>query len=925
MFRPEVWALYREGLSFAQFGFNKFQKFLREIFHPTFKATLKQLKGDKHQLADAYYKNLTQLLDVTEVAESIERALQNPAHQKFERQLAQLRYLETDYANFSAALFPAFQELMRGWQSFVSPQKLEKVVSAQREQLDGMRDPLLAKLSAMESEALLMLNSCCTETFRIPDTLLKTALVDANVREDVAVSAAALLKEVNATFDFAQINITDLLLRHSFQIFAQFDPQSEQRRPAEKALEKLMSQLVGIELCSEDNRDYFIQKFLKQFTAYREAMELLFPQARELGNLPVILNRLAALLPSDSPQTALFRVKFGSFYSAFYLNVGVSGVLDISSKEIPFLQEQLLNSIRLIERIAVGRQQQIESILGQLIEHPESGGQLKPFWKLQLKVARIIFKKYARAYQISQEIKDKVPTWTSKEKFVFELKGWLPRLDVNLGSSLNEQLNILLNISRDNPDVKKVAFLIQETIQIHNLLIMMIRPVEQAAFFVPDLEEKKTVPEQVKREPTRKKRVEEELEREEIVIPTPTTPYKPTAFERSLEPLAALQLRDPLPLDNMEGAFSLFKRKEKMEQALQTQLYLMHLLEEEKDPELKPLCRGATELFRLHEMTQKLALAFFPIRETGRPHLLLDPNRRHLFTSLHDGVYLAQVLTKSEPLFGNKKSEPFLKDQEKVLKVSYWFSEERPEPNSAYDLMLPRCKEIWRKMEQQKAVELTCIGVVDSLWKMRALVQEQREVPVVELPELPPLRELLGKVVAPIVELAKSLDTHAKASMRAPLLFTNRHAEVQIGLLTSVMKDFLYKRGYSPDQELEGRPLKHSHNVLHLWSLLKSHFKENIEEQLTHFVGDPRYPFPNKTAISYDLVTSYELSRLRDIARTGFLDEEKVQLFKKYVLDFSLTDLKAAERVIEKQLQEHLERIEKKTRLAFVLAAKLSE
>ena len=926
MFRPEVWALYQESLSFAHFGFAKFQSYLKGVFHPEFERGLKKLKADpqKHPLVENYYQNLKKYFDFSEIAGRLEKARVDPDNQKLEQLLQKLIFLEPNYVEYTRMLLPIYFQLSIHWGPWNPPEKLQTVVLGQQRELEAKKDPLLSKLADTHREAVFMMNSCCTEPLRIPALLMQTMQLDATVRQVVLESTRQFVTKIGTHFDFYGIDVTDLLMNDSFQIFAQFDPQSEQRRSAEREFEELMSHLSGIVL--SDYPLSFCKRFLNQFTPYREAMEALFPQATGLGNFPQLLKGLGKLLPLADSSFSLFRVKFGCFFSVLYSHTG-KGELDISLQEIPFLQGQLLSAISLIEKIVEEKQEPLETLLTNLVSHPI--GQSKPFWKLQLKVVQIILKEYGKAYQTCREIKKEIPSWSTKEDFIRELKTCLPKLaQETMGSflkTMNIQFNLLARIPAEQPEIQKVISLINEMIAINNTFVMVMRPLQAALNFADDFAEKKKAPEKREKPVVKKREEVEEKEPEAIVGATPTIPYKPTAFERSLEPLVALQRRDPLPLDLLEDPFSLFKRKEKMEQALQTQLYLMHLLEEEKDPELKPLCRGDTELFRLHEMTQKLALAFFPIRETGRPHLLLDPNQRHLFTSLHDGVYLAKVLSPSEPLFGNKKSEPFVKDQEKVLKVSYWFSEERPEPNSAYEMILPRCKEIWRKMEQQRALELTCLDLVDSLWKMRAFVQQKRERPVVEFPELPPLRELLGKVVAPIVELATALDTHAKACMRAPILFTNRHLEIQIGLLTNVMKEFLYKRGHSPDQELEGRPLKYSHNVLHLWGLLKSYCKDNIEEQLAHFVGDPRYPFPNKTAVSHDLVTSYELSRLLAIAQTGFLDEEKVQLFKKYVADFSVNDLKGAGELVKKRLQEHLERVEKKTRLAFVLAAKLSE
>ena len=80
-----------------------------------------------------------------------------------------------------------------------------------------------------------------------------------------------------------------------------------------------------------------------------------------------------------------------------------------------------------------------------------------------------------------------------------------------------------------------------------------------------------------------------------------------------------------------------------------------------------------------------------------------------------------------------------------------------------------------------------------------------------------------------------------------------------------------------PQGTNEERPLKHSHNVLHLLKAINNEDKLT-EGNLSPFVGDPRYPYPNKTAISNDLITSYELSQL--LATGGFLNKETEKLFQ---------------------------------------------
>jgi hypothetical protein len=135
-----------------------------------------------------------------------------------------------------------------------------------------------------------------------------------------------------------------------------------------------------------------------------------------------------------------------------------------------------------------------------------------------------------------------------------------------------------------------------------------------------------------------------------------------------------------------------------------------------------------------------------------------------------------------------------------------------------------------------------------------------------------------------------------------PLFFTTRSAEIQVSLLSSVLILALSTVKVSADHphplflDHEGkdqdRPLLYSHRVDRLWKVLKDHLGSKsdpdtlkmLDMYLPLFVGDPRYPHPNKTSITNNLVNMHEkVYLLQKIESEGMYRKEDIKLLNKHL------------------------------------------
>ncbi len=973
----ETVQLLEEGLTMALYGLQHFKKHVDEMVAPAFKQTLQRLekRAERHpELAplvrslNSYYTTTSEIVDFFFIKADLPNFLteiqRDPLSKGLRQTVSQLVFLNERYVHSAGKVVEQFQPLYKKWEEKLPSTKeshllverldfLEALILKQCEVLGKNADfknllHEIRQLVKMRNRTMDLKNSCCADTFRIP-SLLMQQMNGQTQYFDFALNHVRFIvkrvKERYPQYGAIGVNLTDLIIQESTRLLKSL-PQHE----SNTLLKKICNHIILLEAWDTPNQrdperlESIVKLFVEELLEFNTLMKSLCQREP----FAEILDVIAVLVPA-SKSPSFRKVELSFLNSSLYQNFTNRLDQKLTAAHIQFVQERLLQQIQTCEDLANGTT--LASIKEILRHYPEGTRQPKEFWKLCLNLMDFLTKKVNSTYRLGIKMRGELTTWSTESALIVGLKAWMDHLDENFDYSAIAALGAaLLNEASHLKDErgKKLNVLCETFALDFSFSRFLHRPFYHLIGTHDLLSSTETVSAAPKiKEFTPSTRPE--VREEEEAPPTPTLEL-PRISLTPYENLQALQLRAPLFLDQ-EEPFSRFKRKEKMEHALHTHFYLLALLEEEKnDPALKGLFRDSTDLFRLLEMTEKLALAFLPIQGSKKKeHIILDPNQRHLL--MHDGVKLAEVLSKVEPLFGNKKNGPFLRDQEKVLKVSYWFRAEMPPANEAYRLILPRCQEIWSKLVSH-SLSHSDEGLVSNLRLMQRYVhKQQRQQPVFPIPaDLPPLASLIASFeeklptlnreeLKRVLALSKALHEHQKRRLSSPILFTNRHAEIQVSLLSTAMQSCLaslpvtiqtdqgLKHPLECDYEgkLEQRPLKHSHNVEHLLNTLRPLLKEpddTLAEKLALFMGDPRYPYPNKSALSADLVTSFELSKLQDIIQTGFLNQESKQIFSRYFPGLKISS-KEAKVAIEKKLEEHLERMERKTRFAFHIALEI--
>lgn len=172
--------------------------------------------------------------------------------------------------------------------------------------------------------------------------------------------------------------------------------------------------------------------------------------------------------------------------------------------------------------------------------------------------------------------------------------------------------------------------------------------------------------------------------------------------------------------------------------------------------------------------------------------------------------------------------------------------------------------------------------------------------------------------------------------------FAMRSSEIQVSLLSlttqlllcfvkvpsdSVHPLFLDING----QEGDGRPLMHCHRADKIFGVLQQfkdwHTEEHeaLKASLNTFAGDPRYPFPNKTAMTNDLIAIYQKVYLQHkVHHDAFSDKQDKKLLQRH-LGAGTWKLPTTEQeaLLSQSLQSDIEQQKAKTALAFDLACQL--
>lgn len=429
----------------------------------------------------------------------------------------------------------------------------------------------------------------------------------------------------------------------------------------------------------------------------------------------------------------------------------------------------------------------------------------------------------------------------------------------------------------------------------------------------------------------------EEQEKPELDSDLPKTQVKhePSSYNLSLETLDKLKNQPLSLLCSTEGKESyIFRSLRRHELIKNSAFYQMQMEEAEKWGANTTLpepmqTRIQNPYFLFLEATQKISLCSLRLATQAEPtkHISLTLyNDRPLIYS-HDGEMLSKGLgTTGKTWFSEPNMEFLLLRQEAQLKQGYWFKQEHQlskeiekvrshcgmilletvnvnsatkshsfekEAKDRYRFQKGIQKHKLRKLHQA-AVPLSFKHAMASESYKEKLTRITEKMTVD--PQCIDMSTGIKAAIDRVLELHDSL--LARNDLQdAPLFLTTCSAEIQVNILSLtqqlVLCSFKAANGQlhplflnADGHQNQGRPLIHSHEVDTLFSALKKHGigieadqDEMLKKNLSFFVGDPRYPFPNKTLLTDGLVNMFLKVQLHHkIKQNEFFDAKDKKL-----------------------------------------------
>ncbi|MBA2369698.1 MAG: hypothetical protein H0V82_11835 [Candidatus Protochlamydia sp.] len=396
------------------------------------------------------------------------------------------------------------------------------------------------------------------------------------------------------------------------------------------------------------------------------------------------------------------------------------------------------------------------------------------------------------------------------------------------------------------------------------------------------------------------------------IIPSnlPQETYQLSSYERRYSILADLKKMLPPILNELEPIESLIFRSKKRNELIQNSFYYLALIEEAKGWNTSTnvhealLKREQIDHVLLLEATEKIALISLRIGTKESPNLHIfnsnHQNRSLMYT--HNGELLtALILSANKQWYEKQELEPWIKNQDILLKKSYWFKEDQPLISGVYQIDTC-CEKIWHDLivaarlhKDENNSERTGKFLNWSVCIQKLKINQEPNLPVMPIqeidlfmPEIITMANLLQfdpqcheyvqeSIVAlkSILQFNQILFAYNNIN-QMPLFFAARSAEIQVGLisLSLILSLSTFKSAFDQPHPLLlddegknlGRPFFHTHRIDKLWNALKLHCSQNmcsetikkLDKFLPLFVGDPRYPYPNKTAIAKHQITLYE-------------------------------------------------------------------
>lgn len=456
-------------------------------------------------------------------------------------------------------------------------------------------------------------------------------------------------------------------------------------------------------------------------------------------------------------------------------------------------------------------------------------------------------------------------------------------------------------------------------------------------------------------------------------------------FSEQCDMLNQLKNRPLLPIHSKENQESYSLRTLWQRELIDNSFFHLTLLEESRqwnvveNESIDGLAgKLQTNYLLLLEATEKIILCSSRISTQQAPdkHIATSAYNQRPLIYTHQGELLVSCLNiKAREWFADVDIESWVQQQEPQLIKSHWFHEEQHHLQGIAQLR-NRCECIWQQLlgssSKTSKGPSSMLNQANSLVRCRTRTHKLKRDHMPQLPNasFPRAKENFQQQLelliadapwdAQCLELAKGIQSaltrvlnwsdqlHSYRDLQnMPLFFAVRSAEIQVSLLSLTIQLILCALEWDANDphplyldahgnDAGSRPLFHCHRVDQLYAVLKRHDvnqehdiekQECLKEYLPLFLGDPRYPFPNKSALTNELITAFQKVYLQHkLAENDFFNDEDIKLLNQHVGANGRHKSAAVQsNLLEQGIVEGIKRQQQRTELAFYLAGLLLE
>lgn len=423
-----------------------------------------------------------------------------------------------------------------------------------------------------------------------------------------------------------------------------------------------------------------------------------------------------------------------------------------------------------------------------------------------------------------------------------------------------------------------------------------------------------------------------EISEEEFTPQLQTDLHLDSPYATQCDLINKLKLQHLKPLSLQEHDTSYLFRTIKRQEALANISFYLTLLEEQQDNEMPELMKARRQIDQLIllEATEKVALCSLRIG-TKEEHITSLKFGLNFFS--HNGELLVSMI-KAVAVNWFKEIEEVIPYQENQLKTIYWFQKD-PQIVPGIAAVRSSCENVWKNVADLPSSKTFTFHVKEySLAKERLhKIKRKQNTPVLphftfDMDVFKAKLNLLSSSdnVASMKRVCSAYDLLQESDL-TPLHFCLRSSEIQVSILSLSLQMALAKYQVDQDTKLDQRPLKYTHRVDKLFAFLKEMSGENpLEEYLPLFVGDPRYPYPNKTLLTADLVTMQKkVHLLIKLREGGFLSKKEQKMLHRHLgKEGKGQPLHKQEAILKQSIEVMLKKQKEKTAFAFYLAEQFS-